>query len=362
MLVYSYFDGDNDEALKDLQYEMYSYSISTIFTHIKQIYLDNKYTILYLSDNEIEHLNKINGFSHHLLQSAHDMLAAVFRYKAKEGAFEKELFDESNDNIKYLFSTVYIDTLFLDNIPGNYWHIAYKWHEFIIKSIRNNMPLARELVLALFKFINPSENNKAKNAADRTFSIIKDQYNEIPWNKYRDNHMVDFLSEITKRENKIIEYIFYDYTEKCRVGYGGTAYYKGYITFYKNFLIIKDQEIDRDSFDDAWHGNFHEYYILSEEYPKILFLLNNEDPCNNIDDSDEIVNNVYMSLNTENEKKIFNLLITVIKTNKEIMHGGTLIQRICADKFIYYERRSQYDDFYPDCDNCNYDKAEIKND
>jgi hypothetical protein len=71
VLVYPYFKDDNNKILMDIQFEMYSYSISTIFEEIKHIYLDNKYTILYISKNGPEPSKSSGGFSAHILWSAH---------------------------------------------------------------------------------------------------------------------------------------------------------------------------------------------------------------------------------------------------------------------------------------------------
>ena len=183
MLVYSYFFNDNDEKLKDLQHSMYSYTISTIFTEIKNVYLDNPYAILYFSDEEDkDKIRRIEGFDHRLVQKAHDKIAAVYRYKTKEGDFEKELFETiSNDDIKSLFDDTYFDTLFLDKIPLDYWYYAYKWYFFILETIRNNIHLVRELILATLKYRKPSQKELAWEAANHAAEIVKDKNKEIPW-------------------------------------------------------------------------------------------------------------------------------------------------------------------------------------
>jgi hypothetical protein len=138
---------------------MYSYSISTIFEEIKRIYLDNKYTILYLSKDEIEKKREIGVFDHRKVQGTHDMIAAVFRFLTKDGIFEKELFEQDNDQIKSLFNNVYIDINFLDNIQNDYWCLAYKWHRYLIDYITENIPLVHELVLATVNKTIDKNNN-----------------------------------------------------------------------------------------------------------------------------------------------------------------------------------------------------------
>jgi hypothetical protein len=359
MLVYEYFENDNNEALMDLQYEMYSYSISTIFEEIKRIYLDNQYTILYLSKDEIEKIKKIDSFDHRLVQSAHDIMAAVFRFQEKKGIFEKELFEQDNSEIKELFRNIYIDIKFLEKIPCDYWHLAYKWHGYLLDILRKNILLVQELILSTITYSNSPQNELKWLAAERAGRLIKEQYDEIPWktNEITDNNE----KSLSEKEIYKIEYALYDYLEKCKIGYGGTAYHKGYVIFYNNYLSIEDHEIDRDDWDDAWHGSHTKYHIQSENYPKLIAMLRDEYQCANFEESNETLKNIYISLNTEDEKTLFELLISVIRKKDSIMHGGELTRLICRDKISYLIKRSQYDDFYPDSDTLNYDETEIVN-
>jgi len=181
MLVYDYFKEDNNSLLKEIQYEMYSYSISTIFTEIKRIFLDNKYTILYLSTDEIEKYKNIDSFDHRLIQNTHDIIAAVFRFLVKDGVFEKDLFEKDNDQIKSIFNNIYIDTIFLNNIQNNYWHFAYKWHSYLNDYINKNIPLVHELVLSTLIYKDTQQNKLAWEASERARILIINQHNEIPW-------------------------------------------------------------------------------------------------------------------------------------------------------------------------------------
>ena len=181
MLIYEYFKDDNNSILKEIQFEMYSYSISTIFTEIKRIYLDNKYAILYLSTDEIEKYKNIDSFDHRIIQNTHDMIAAVFRFLVKDDVFEKDLFEKDNEQIKSLFNNIYTDTNFLDNIQNDYWHFAYKWHGYLIDYINKNIPLVHELVLSTLIYNNTPQKKLAFEAAERARILIKNQHNDILW-------------------------------------------------------------------------------------------------------------------------------------------------------------------------------------
>jgi hypothetical protein len=362
MLVYEYFEKDNNKAIINLQYEMYSYSISTIFEEIKRIYLDNKYSILYLSKDEIEKIRKIDTCDHRLIQNAHDIIAAVFRFQEKNGIFEKELFDKNNNEIKSLFDSIYMDIKFLEKIPCDYWNLAYKWHIYLLDILRKNISLVHELILSTITYSNSPQNELKWIAAERARTLIKEQYDEIPWkiDKVTDNKN-NSKKPLSEKEIYKIEYVLYDYSEKCKIGYGGIAYHKGYIIFYNNYLSIEDHETDRDDWDDAWHGSHTKYHIQSESYPELIAMLSKEYQCANLEENNETLKDIYISLNTENEKILFLLLISIIIKKDSIMYGGELARLICRDKIIYHIKKSQYDDFFPDSDSLNYDKTDIVN-
>jgi hypothetical protein len=186
MLVFEYYTDDNNEKLKDLQFAMYSYSISTIIGEVERIYMDNPYTELYLSAADIEQVKSIKHHDHRLIQGAHDILAAVFRYKAREGEFEKELFDGGNEEIKQYFEFIYVDLDFFEKIPVDLWFLTIKWHEFIIENIKENIPLVHELLNAVIKFYSgPGTNKNQWEAAHNAVEIIKEKYSGIPWKNSR---------------------------------------------------------------------------------------------------------------------------------------------------------------------------------
>jgi hypothetical protein len=355
MLVFPYFEGDNNKTLMDLQYEMYDYSISTIFEKVKQIYLENRYSVLYLSEEEKEKIKSVDNFDHRLIQKTHDILAAIFRFKMKEGLYEKELFENDKDSTKEFFDSIYRDTDFLDKLPPKYWYLTEKWFCFIVDTIRDSIPLVKELALAMLKY----DRQSAWESANRAAEILINQYKDIPW-KTENESEEESLTEAEQRKYKV-EYSLYDYSERCQIGYGGTAYHKGYVIFYYTHLSIEDHETDRDDWDDAWHGSHTKYTITTENYTKLLLKLKNEYQESNVELESEDVKKLFILLRTNTEKTLFKLFLSVIKKNEGIMYGGKLAKLICGDKITYQRTASQYDDFLPDSDVVNYDKNEIIN-
>jgi hypothetical protein len=104
-----------------------------------------------------------------------------------QGEFQKDLFDESN--VENYFCLEYVDTDFLNEIPNDKWVLTIKWYEFIVEYLRNNIPVVRELVLALFVYPNDDHSKKQDrwDAANNAVHIIKEQYPKIPWRKSENN-------------------------------------------------------------------------------------------------------------------------------------------------------------------------------
>jgi hypothetical protein len=196
MLVFEYFLGDNNDDLKDLQSAMYSYSISTIFSEIKRLYLDNPFTELYLSPDEIKSFYSIENYDHRLIQGVHDHIAAVFRFQAKEGIFEKDLFEKENADIKDFFSNIYRDTDFLKIIPDRLWFLTVRWYNFILEFLVKNKPVARHIALAILVYSSNTDKNKQRwESADKAIYFIKNKYHNILWKSSKDNNLEAALIE-----------------------------------------------------------------------------------------------------------------------------------------------------------------------
>jgi hypothetical protein len=176
-----------------------------------------------------------------------------------------------------------------------------------------------------------------------------------------DEHITSQSLQPNENNDYKVVFKLYEYSEKCEIGYGGTAHHKGYIIFYKNYLSIEDHEVDRDDWDDAWHGNHTKYSIQEDKYSELINLLGIKYQCTNFEcEKDENIN-IYNSLITGNEKILFGLLLSVINKKEGVMYGGELTILICKNNITYTKKISQYDDFYPDSDTLNYDKEEIVN-
>jgi hypothetical protein len=317
MLVYQRFEDDNDNILMELQYEMYHYSICTIFNEIKRIYLENPYAILYLSKLEIERLRKIDGFDHRLIQDAHDVFAAIFRFQKKEGFYEKELFEEDNDQIKHIFNTAFVDIDFLEKIPDKYWYLALKWHYFLYEILRENIPFTRDLALATLIYYDSFDDRKmAWDAASRAAKLIKEKYDEIPWLEYKDKHKT--LTNYTLTKESI---------------------YKGLkltiVNFSDNILSIT---YTADYYDSD--GFWEEYFTINRNViTKIILRIRNVYKPIDIELLDEDARSYYGSILDEDSRLLF-LYIQSIKISKpdDILHGDELVNILCGPE-ISYERK-----------------------
>lgn len=176
------FEGDQNIKITEMQYLFSDYCISSIFSHIKNIYLGESARI-YLSSQEISKIRVIRETPHYRLKQIHDIIAAVFRYKYSNGEFRKELFEESNDIIKLYFESHYIDTLWLKHISIDYWYLNKKWLEFFLETIEKWHELLYELGNIMFRScINEVEDYELINLSiNNAVRIIKDRYYYIPW-------------------------------------------------------------------------------------------------------------------------------------------------------------------------------------
>jgi hypothetical protein len=192
MLCYEYFNGDINESLFNMQHEMYTYSVSSIIEEIKRIYLDNRYTTLYLTPEEIELYRTSEKRDHRLIQSAHDIIAAVFRYKHKNGDFEKELFDDADNSALNYFGNIYIDTDFLQKISNTHWHLTLKWHKFLMEILSKNIYAVRELVMAIVVYPNSEQYNSQDcwTASHNAARLLKEDYPEIPWRVHKSDTII----------------------------------------------------------------------------------------------------------------------------------------------------------------------------
>ena len=158
-----------------------------------------------------------------------------------------------------------------------------------------------------------------------------------------------------------ITYSLYDYSEKCKMGYGGTAHHSGCVVFHKDHLSIEDHETDRDAWGDAWHGRYSENHIMSDQYPMLISIMGEKYKYADLEGENETIKNIHFLLNTKEERDLFLLLLSAIREEDGITYGGSLTRKICDEKITFTNETEQYDDFYPDCDTCNYHKTETVN-
>ena len=172
---------DNCHWLMKMQDTMYSYIISTIFEKTKEMFIFNKYVDLYLTEDTQNKIRQISSFDHRLIQSSHDTLAAVFRYKYLQGEFQKELFEQNNYSvIRDFFAIQYVDTDFLDKTDKEYWCYTKKWYDFVLDELKN-ISLIRALAFAVLIYSERNDSKNSQKAEWNAVSVIQQKYYEIPW-------------------------------------------------------------------------------------------------------------------------------------------------------------------------------------
>lgn len=183
MQIFENYIGDNTrDIITELQYQMYSYTISFMFQKIKKTYLHNEYASLYIESEKLNFLKHISSFDHRLMQIPHDCFAAVFRYRYFKGAFNREIFELQEDDIITYHNSLFIDIKFLNHINKNYWYLTKRWLEFIQFELDNHLLISREIAYAVLEFnLNESTNDNAWNSSYKARNLIKSIYNEIPW-------------------------------------------------------------------------------------------------------------------------------------------------------------------------------------
>jgi hypothetical protein len=79
MIVGCYFDGDENDTLKWVQHDEYGKMLWSLFDALASRYLlDIRYT--WISPDFVPILRKIKNYDHRVLQVAHDLIAAYYRF------------------------------------------------------------------------------------------------------------------------------------------------------------------------------------------------------------------------------------------------------------------------------------------
>jgi hypothetical protein len=79
MMVGSEFPGDDNQTLKQIQFDLYGDMVSLLFTTQRQRYIDAA-NLMEIDTKLSLKLLQINSFDHRTLQHSHDLLAALFRF------------------------------------------------------------------------------------------------------------------------------------------------------------------------------------------------------------------------------------------------------------------------------------------
>lgn len=101
VIIGTYFKGDNNEHVKDLQHDHYGDLISALFTHCRDEYI----RACVIIDNRTELyglLKKKGSIDHRTLQLVHDLIAANFRWDCAQQIQPMLPFDKKDDTNRIL--------------------------------------------------------------------------------------------------------------------------------------------------------------------------------------------------------------------------------------------------------------------
>lgn len=79
MIVCEYFDGDNNETIKWVQHDIYSYMVYFLYKYSANRYLQD-IKLAFVSPDFVPIIKNKKLFDHRVLQHHHDLIAANYRY------------------------------------------------------------------------------------------------------------------------------------------------------------------------------------------------------------------------------------------------------------------------------------------
>lgn len=84
MWVGTEFSGDDNKTLKEVQFKVYGEMLLRLFSRPRDRYLDAARLIQVETDMAVR-VRAMDGFDHRTLQTAHDLIAAWYRYSQDDG-------------------------------------------------------------------------------------------------------------------------------------------------------------------------------------------------------------------------------------------------------------------------------------
>ena len=99
MIIGEVYSADNNKALKVAQHETYSHNIVAIFEMARSEFVRAD-AILNAQLLIAETAESINKFDHRVLQDAHDIMAAAYRYRCDDGG-QLRLWPEGGERSRY---------------------------------------------------------------------------------------------------------------------------------------------------------------------------------------------------------------------------------------------------------------------
>lgn len=180
MIVVPYFEGDKSNQITKVQFEMYSYVSDSMRSVVRYHFLDHNSARKFFSPEQIVVYLKNENRDHRIMQGAHDLIAAVFRYRYKQGQFRKELFDSNKQIIDY-FKRIYVNIDFLSRVPEEWWYLTKSWHSYAVESFNIHYDLIREMGYAHFVFDLDTQREERRIAEYNAACAIIKRNLDVPW-------------------------------------------------------------------------------------------------------------------------------------------------------------------------------------
>ena len=189
MLVFAYFDGDDDEEVALKQHDVYG---EALFIIVRTCNLFALRARTILEDTDHPDWGTVEKFDHRTLQGAHDILAAVWRFRHDVRQFE--LFVEMRWGWPLIDPGTPVEPHdLLAEVPG-------RWLAWLREEVEGWSALPH--LVRLVQLILANQNEPAGYRAESQLSVhLFDQFEDVPWiPKFRAAYEADLANDRARLE------------------------------------------------------------------------------------------------------------------------------------------------------------------
>ena len=213
MIEGEYFKGDNDNILKNIQFDLYWKLVSELFLKPKEKFLKSA-ELLKFNPELIEKINKIDSIDHRIYQNAHDIIANYYRYAYHDlikNNMNISLAINDYDDRSYpeLVDCLQLDLfkktkVYLNCVEQNWFHFYNK--EIFYLTNFDNLFVRASIIAAL------NQNKAICTKAEEVIAcILYDRYNCLDWYHNNDQEsrkeFIEFYQLISTKQTNFSEFI-----------------------------------------------------------------------------------------------------------------------------------------------------------